>query len=165
MKRFHVHVSVTDLDQSIAFYSSLFGQAPDKRRADYARWMLDDPGLNFAISSRGGGSGINHLGLQVDSGDELTLLKIRAAEAASGEPLQESGVQCCYAVSDKYWAVDPQGIAWEQFQTLGDADAFESAEAASQAPCCVPLLSERSDAEQPCCLPGETRGSAGSCCG
>ena len=149
MKRFHVHVSVDDLAASIRFYSSIFGVGPAVEKSDYAKWMLEDPRINFAISNRGGKSGVNHLGLQVDSADELAALRAQVARAdiaADDEP----AAQCCYAVSDKYWIEDPQGVAWETFHTLGDIpmfgnDATPRAEAAPAA-CCTPK-----DAATKCC--------------
>lgn len=125
MNRFHVHVSVKDLDESIRFYSSLFGAAPSVSKPDYAKWMLEDPRVNFAISHNKCGTavGINHLGLQVDSEAELTALESRFADA--GLPgVQEHGASCCYAKSDKTWLQDPQGIAWENFHTLGSVPVF-----------------------------------------
>lgn len=125
MNRFHVHVSVKDLDESIRFYSKLFGAEPSITKPDYAKWMLEDPRVNFAISHNKCGStvGLNHLGLQVDSETELTALESRFAEAGlSG--VQEKGASCCYAQSDKTWLQDPQGIAWENFHTLGSVPVF-----------------------------------------
>lgn len=125
MNRFHVHVSVKDLDESIGFYSKLFGSAPTVSQPGYAKWMLDDPRINFAISHQQCGStiGINHLGLQVDSDDELTALETRFA-AAGLAGVAEHGATCCYARSDKTWLQDPQGIAWENFHTLGSVPMF-----------------------------------------
>jgi catechol 2,3-dioxygenase-like lactoylglutathione lyase family enzyme len=123
MKRFHLHLHVADLAQSIAFYSRLFAAEPTRVEADYAKWMLDDPRLNFAISTRGATPGINHLGLQTDNADELAELKARA-EAADMALLDEGNTTCCYARSEKHWVTDPQGIAWEHFHTLGDIPVF-----------------------------------------
>lgn len=125
MNRFHVHVSVKDLDESIGFYSKLFGAAPSVIKPDYAKWMLDDPRVNFAISHQqcGASVGINHLGLQVDSDAELSALETRFAEAGLAG-VQEHGASCCYAQSDKTWLQDPQGIAWENFHTLGSVPVF-----------------------------------------
>ncbi|MGB5132937.1 MAG: ArsI/CadI family heavy metal resistance metalloenzyme [Steroidobacteraceae bacterium] len=121
MKRFHIHVAVDDLDGSKAFYSKLFGADPAVVRHDYAKWMIDDPRINFAISTRDAGrKGIEHLGLQAESASELA--EIRGRLAAAGAAIaDEPGANCCYAHSDKHWAVDPQGIAWEAFHTLGEA--------------------------------------------
>jgi catechol 2,3-dioxygenase-like lactoylglutathione lyase family enzyme len=118
MKRFHIHVSVNDLAQSIHFYSTFFALQPSLVEADYAKWMLEDPPVNFAISKRGQPAGVNHLGFQVDSGDELHALRAQLL-AADARLVQEAEQACCYARSDKYWVTDPTGIAWETFHTLG----------------------------------------------
>lgn len=123
MKRFHVHAHVEDLQASVAFYSRLFGAEPTRLEADYAKWMLDDPRINFAISTRGGKPGVDHLGIQTDSEVELAELKARA-QAADMSLQDEGETSCCYARSDKYWVTDPQGIAWEQFHTLSDIPTF-----------------------------------------
>jgi len=145
MKRFHVHVHVADLPASIAFYSKLFAAEPARVESDYAKWMLDDPRINFAISCRGGAPGVDHLGLQADSEDELVELKARA-HAADLAPLDEGQTTCCYARSDKYWLTDPDGVAWEQFHTLATIPTFSE--------------SRRGDgAEAACCAtPGTPRG-------
>jgi len=140
MKRFHVHVSVNDLAQSIRFYSHLFGSEPSVEKADYAKWMLEDPRVNFAISRRGAATGVDHLGLQVESAEDLAGLEaqLRQADSALRE---EPGTTCCYAKSDKYWVTDPQGVAWETFHTLGSAPTFSApnpaVEPAANA-CCAP---------------------------
>ena len=140
MKRFHVHVSVNNLPESIAFYSGLFGTAPSVQKHDYAKWMLDDPRINFAISTRGGTPGVDHLGIQTDSEDELVELKQRARDADMAL-MDEGEVTCCYARSDKYWLTDPQGIAWEQFHTLANIPVFSEStaqnEQAAQSACCA----------------------------
>jgi catechol 2,3-dioxygenase-like lactoylglutathione lyase family enzyme len=117
MKRFHVHIAVEDLDANIGFYSQVFGAPPAVRKPDYAKWMLEDPRINFAISKRGLKPGIDHLGVQVESDEELDVMRkqVAAAEIAA---LDQSGAECCYARSDKYWITDPQGVAWETFHTL-----------------------------------------------
>lgn len=140
MKRFHIHAHVEDLQASIAFYSKLFGAPPSRVEGDYAKWMLEDPRVNFAISTRGGKPGVDHLGFQVDSEEELAQLKARA-QAADMTLLDEGATTCCYARSDKHWITDPQGIAWEHFHTLGDIPVFneKAAPAAADAPaCCTP---------------------------
>jgi lactoylglutathione lyase len=136
MKRFHVHLHVDDLDRSIAFYSKLFAAEPTRRESDYAKWMLDDPRVNFAISTRGAAAGIDHLGFQTDDPGELAALKARAA-AADGVLKDEGATTCCYARSEKHWVTDPQGIAWEQFHTLGDIPVFREPQA-EPAACCAP---------------------------
>jgi catechol 2,3-dioxygenase-like lactoylglutathione lyase family enzyme len=120
MKRFHVHVNVNDLDASIHFYSTLFGSAPTVHKPDYAKWMLEDPRVNFAISQRDRAAGVDHLGLQAEDGAELEAIGERLV-AADAVALAEQGATCCYAHSDKYWAEDPQGVRWETFHTHGEA--------------------------------------------
>ena len=139
MKRFHVHVHVEDLQASIAFYAKLFAAEPTRVESDYAKWMLDDPRINFAISNRDGQRGVDHLGLQTDTEGELVELKGRA-QAADMTLLDEGETTCCYARSDKYWLTDPDGVAWEQFHTLGSIPTFsqKAAEPASTAACCAP---------------------------
>lgn len=138
MKRFHVHVAVDDLDACIQFYSTVFGAAPTVVKPDYAKWMLDDPRINFAISKRGSAPGIDHLGIQVDSDEELTALRkqVAAAEIAA---LDQPNSDCCYTRSDKYWTADPQGIAWETFHTLETIPVYGDAGRARERPCCNPL--------------------------
>lgn len=142
MKRFHVHAHVEDLQASVAFYEKLFGAAPTRLEADYAKWMLDDPRINFAISSRGGKPGVDHLGIQADTPEELAELKARA-QAADAPVLDEGATTCCYAQSEKHWVTDPQGIAWEHFQTLADIPTFSASQAAAPqaAPACCPTPS------------------------
>ncbi len=136
MKRFHVHLTVENLGQSIAFYSRLFGAQPTRQENDYAKWMLDDPRINFAISTRGGTAGVDHLGFQADSEEELVALRRQAG--AAHLTLQDVGpTSCCYARSDKYWITDPQGIAWEQFHTLADIPVFSEPAQDSATPCCA----------------------------
>ena len=136
MKRFHVHAHVQDLQANIAFYSKMFAAEPTHVEHDYAKWMLDDPRINFAISTRGADPGVDHLGIQVDTEEELAEMKGRA-EAASLTLLDVGEASCCYARSDKYWVTDPQGLAWEQFRTLGSIPVFsESRPAEPQAAAC-----------------------------
>lgn len=142
MKRFHVHVAVHDLDTSIKFYSKLFGHAPTMTRPDYAKWLLDDPRVNFAISARGNAPGLNHLGMQAETPEELRSLRDQARAAADGGTLDEASAQCCYAVSDKHWTVDPQGIAWEQFHTMAQAAQFGTEGSSPKGACCIPLRSD-----------------------
>ena len=137
MKRFHVHVHVDDLAQSVAFYSRLFAAEPARLEADYAKWMLDDPRINFAISARGGARGVDHLGFQVDDEAELADLKARA-QSADMALLDEGDTTCCYARSEKHWVTDPQGVAWEHFHTLADIPTFRAAEPAAGGACCAP---------------------------
>ena len=128
MKRFHVHTHVEDLQASIAFYTKLFAAEPTRVESDYAKWMIEDPRVNFAISTRGGKPGIDHLGIQTDTESELAELKSRA-KAADLTLLDQGQTTCCYARSDKHWITDPQGLAWEHFHTLGDIPLFNEASA------------------------------------
>jgi extradiol dioxygenase family protein len=127
MKRFHVHVSVAELDGSIRFYSTLFGAAPAVVKSDYAKWMIEDPRINFAISTGRDRTGINHLGMQTDSDAELEVLseQLQQADFATAP---EKNVACCYARSNKYWVQDPSGIAWETFHSLGTIPTFDENE-------------------------------------
>ena len=160
MKRFHVHVSVDDLDANIRFYSTVFGAQPSVLKSDYAKWMLEDPRINFAISRRGMKPGLDHLGVQVESEDELAALRGQVREAQIAAQDQENA-SCCYARSDKYWTTDPQGIAWETFRTLDSIPVFGEdnrgapAEQSATA-CCVP-------AGKPVSIPVRSAGDA--CCG
>ncbi len=159
MKRFHVHIHVQDLKASIAFYSRLFSAQPARIETDYAKWMLEDPRVNFAISTRGSKPGLDHLGFQVDSAEELVEMKT-AAQNADMAMLDEGETTCCYARSDKHWITDPQGIAWEQFHTLGDIPVFnEVSQPASGAACCAPVKPTAAA----CCAPSTV--ATASCCG
>lgn len=139
MKRMHLHVSVDNLEQSVGFYSTLFGSAPTVQKPDYAKWMLDDPLINFAISQRGMKAGLDHIGIQVETEYELHELKQRL-EQADLSLVTQTGTTCCYAKSDKHWVQDPSGIAWETYRTLESAPTFNSQpqdEAATA--CCTPV--------------------------
>lgn len=136
MKRFHVHVHVDNLAKNIAFYSAMFGQQPARTESDYAKWMLTDPPVNFAISTRGTATGVDHLGIQVETPEELAAMKANAVQADMAL-LDEGQTTCCYAKSDKYWVTDPQGIAWEQFQTLDSIPVFSETRPAADAACCA----------------------------
>jgi catechol 2,3-dioxygenase-like lactoylglutathione lyase family enzyme len=156
MKRLHVHVAVPDLEQSIRFYSTLFGAEPVKIESDYAKWMLEDPRVNFAISQRGARvPGVDHIGVQVDSRAELDELSARL-KAAGNETLDEEATTCCYARSDKTWVNDPSGVRWETFYTFGDATTYGEDVAA-------PAIAKSSNAA--CCAPAEAKSAASSCCG
>jgi len=149
MKRLHVHVAVHDLQQSIRFYSALFAVEPAVKKDDYAKWMLDDPRVNFAISTRSSKAGLDHLGIQAENGDELEDLGTRLAQADVAVTAQK-GASCCYAKSDKYWTIDPQGIAWESFHTLDSVPMYgqdtrsRAAESknAGKAACCGPAMAK-----------------------
>lgn len=150
MKRFHIHVGVEDLKSSVQFYSTLFGQKPTKLRDDYAKWMLDDPRINFAISTHVGEKGVDHLGVQVDEDSELAEITERLKKADLGV-YDEGETTCCYAESKKAWVQDPAGIAWEAYRTMADAEVFnskakENEEDASS--CCV---SDDDDSGTSCC--------------
>ena len=166
MKRFHAHVHVDDLAQSIAFYSKLFAAAPTRVEADYAKWMLEDPRVNFAISTRGAKPGLDHFGMQTDDAQELAELKARA-EAADMALLDEGNTTCCYARSEKHWVTDPQGIAWEHFHTLGDIPVFnEAAPSSAAGACCTPAAAAPAPAapRAACCGPATATNSKTSCC-
>lgn len=155
MKRLHVHVAVRDLDESIGFYSTLFASAPTVVKPDYAKWMLDDPRVNFAISQRGKEAGIEHLGIQVEDAGELGEVYDRLARAER-PTVEEKGTTCCYAESDKQWIADPQGIAWETFITHGEATVYGQGGAmqklqAQSAICCEPVKVAAPAAS--CCAP------------
>ncbi|MEC4718408.1 ArsI/CadI family heavy metal resistance metalloenzyme [Noviherbaspirillum sp. CPCC 100848] len=174
MKRLHVHVSVDNLDASIQFYTGMFAAEPTVVKTDYAKWMLDDPRVNFAISQRGAQTGLNHLGIQVESASELSEMQCRLGALRPGVT-KEEGVACCYAKSDKYWVNDPSGIAWETFHTLdnipvfGEPNKTSSPDAASTTEteaCCVPLAKPRIklSTEGPCCVPTTPKTTSGACC-
>ena len=139
MKRLHVHVSVHDVPASIRFYSTLFAAEPTVIKSDYAKWMLEDPRVNFAISKRGSEAGIRHLGIQVENRVELADVYSRLKRAEA--PILEEGVTtCCYARSEKSWIADPQGIQWETFHTTGESTTYGTDEptAAPARACCAP---------------------------
>jgi catechol 2,3-dioxygenase-like lactoylglutathione lyase family enzyme len=149
MKRLHVHVAVHDLQQSIRFYSALFAAEPAVKKDDYAKWMLDDPRVNFAISTRSSKAGLDHLGIQAEDAVELEELGSRLAQADVAVTAQK-GASCCYSRSDKYWTLDPQGIAWESFHTLDSVPMYgqdirshviEIKEPAAAA-CCGPAMAK-----------------------
>jgi catechol 2,3-dioxygenase-like lactoylglutathione lyase family enzyme len=158
MKRFHVHVAVDNLETNIRFYSTVFGRPPTVQKHDYAKWMLEDPRVNFAISQRGAKPGVDHMGFQVDTDEELSELRQQVAKAEIAA-LEEPGTQCCYAYSDKYWVTDPQGIAWETYRTLGEAEIFGATtkqKVTEAAACCAtrpqPVPSDRRQtATTKCC--------------
>lgn len=170
MKRFHVHIQVKSIEKSIDFYSKLFGQEPTKRRTDYAKWMLENPRVNFAISSRGNNVGVNHFGFQVDTAEELVEIKNRAQIASNGEIMDQGETTCCYANSEKHWTLDPQGLAWEHFHTLSDAMEFgaDNVEQSNESgACCIPIQSLNDSAvstNTACCIPDDTQHTNSSCC-
>ena len=164
MKRFHVHISVDNLQANIRFYSAVFGAGPSVEKDDYAKWALEDPRVSFAISERGREAGLNHLGIQVESDAELDAMRKQLADAAIGSttPVETA---CCYARSNKYWTTDPQGIAWETFHTLGGIPIFGDEDVAKKSvtmrtanACCgtsdAPETDKQvSDAPQSACCP------------
>jgi len=144
MKRFHAHIGVKNLDKSIAFYTSVFGEEPTKRRSDYAKWQLEEPLVNFAISTVENHEGLNHFGIQVD--DDETLVQLEKQLSETENDLYEEGeVECCYARSKKTWSKDPSGIPWELFRSMDDYQVYPSPE----------------DTEV--CCTEETRGQPGCC--
>lgn len=161
MKRFHVHVGVDHLDRSIAFYSGLFGSEPTVLKADYAKWMLDDPRINFAISSEHHAKkGIEHLGIQVEDERELAEVYGRL-KAANGPVVEEGATTCCYAKSEKSWIADPDGVMWEAFLTHGDATVYGDSPPLEQ-------LVSASAAQGACCTPATAQPDLpanASCCG
>jgi catechol-2,3-dioxygenase len=143
MKRLHVHVAVHDLEQSIRFYKALFDAEPTVKKEDYAKWQLEDPRVNFAISKRGAKAGLDHLGIQVDEDAELGQLRAQLAQADVAIQDQKNAT-CCYAKSDKHWTLDPQGIAWESFHTLEAAPRYGEDRRIgvreTKSACCAPTL-------------------------
>lgn len=139
MKRLHVHVSVADLAQSVRFYATLFAAEPSVSKPDYAKWVLEDPRVNFAISQRGRAAGVEHLGIQVEDRAELAEIYARLAQA-EGPIVQEPAATCCYAKSDKQWIADPQGVAWETFLTQGESTVYGQGGAIDKlaSACCEP---------------------------
>jgi catechol 2,3-dioxygenase-like lactoylglutathione lyase family enzyme len=143
MKRLHVHVAVEDLQRSIGFYSALFAAQPSVVKTDYAKWMLDDPRVNFAISTRGRQAGLDHLGIQADDKDELKEIYARLHKAG-GNVIEQGQTSCCYAKSEKSWIDDPAGISWETFLTSGESTDYgdgtgeHEARVAHEKACCVP---------------------------
>jgi catechol 2,3-dioxygenase-like lactoylglutathione lyase family enzyme len=162
MNRFHVHLNVTDLDASIRFYTKLFAAEPTVVKHDYAKWMLEDPRVNFAISNTGRAAGVDHLGIQADSADGLHALGERL-DAAGQAVLPEDATVCCYARSDKLWTEDPQGTRWETFHTWGEATTYYAADSAcaTDGAACTPdprAMKPKVDKGAPCCAP------ASGCC-
>ncbi len=166
MKRFHVHLSVRDLDASIRFYSTLFSAKPTVREPEYAKWMLEDPRVNFAISTRSGSPGIDHLGIQAENADELAELGARldlAGEAVVAEP----GAECCHARSDKVWSQDPQGTRWETFHTVGSIATYHGAagacEMSSARAVDLEAMAGREQRNASCCAPVRTAVRKAAC--
>jgi len=159
MKRLHVHVGVESLSDSVKFYNALFGAEPVKLKPDYAKWMLDDPRVNFAISTRSGRTGVDHMGIQVDDADELSTLRDQMSQAnisthSNGE------TTCCYARSEKSWVEDPNGVAWEAYHTMEDAQIYASGDAVGEAACCASETTQGA-----CCAPKPELAADAACCG
>ena len=162
MNRFHVHLNVADLGTSVRFYAQLFAAEPSVLKPDYAKWMLDDPRVNFAISTQGRAPGVDHLGIQVEDAADLAQLGHRL-NAAGGEVVPEDATVCCYARSDKLWTEDPQGPRWEAFHTHGEATTYYAAESAcaTEGAACTPdarAMAPKVDRGASCCAP------ASGCC-
>jgi hypothetical protein len=157
MNRFHVHLNVSDLTSSVRFYSKLFAAEPTVLKSDYAKWMLENPRVNFAISNTGRAPGVDHLGIQVDSEGDLAELGHRL-DAAGGAVVPEEATICCYAQSDKLWTEDPQGTRWETFHTIGDATTYYAGDAAcaTDGAACSPdvrTVKPKVDKGSGCCAP------------
>lgn len=157
MKRFHVHVGVEDIERSIAFYTGLFGAEPAVVQPDYAKWMLDDPRINFAVSRKcGAAKGIEHLGVQVEDETELAEVYDRL-KAAKGPVMEEGATTCCYAKSEKSWIADPDGVVWEAFLTTGDSTVYGASPDFAQ-------LASGNAAANACCAPDVSALAPKSCC-
>jgi catechol 2,3-dioxygenase-like lactoylglutathione lyase family enzyme len=164
MKRLHVHVSVEDIAQSVRFYSTLFAAEPAVNKPDYAKWMLDDPRVNFAISTRSGETGLDHLGIQVETPDELHEVYERLQQA-DRPVLVEGATTCCYAKSEKSWITDPQGLSWETFLTSGESTVYgDSVDLGpirtTSGACCTPETPQGA-----CCAPKPELAADAPCCG
>jgi predicted enzyme related to lactoylglutathione lyase len=156
MKRLHVHVSVEDIAHSIGFYSALFTAKPSVVKSDYAKWMLEDPRVNFAISTRGRQPGLDHLGIQVENTDELHEVYARLRDAG-GNIVEQGQTTCCYAQSEKSWIDDPAGIAWETFYTTGESTVYGDGSGENRAR----IAHEKQGA---CCAPQAAPKGATACC-
>jgi hypothetical protein len=164
MKRLHVHVSVENVAQSVRFYSTLFAAEPAVIKPDYAKWMLDDPRVNFAISTRSAQTGVDHLGIQVETADELHEVYGRLQQA-NRPVLEEGATTCCYAKSEKSWITDPQGVSWETFLTSGESTVYgDSVDLApirtTGSACCTPETPPTA-----CCAPKQELPAEAPCCG
>jgi catechol 2,3-dioxygenase-like lactoylglutathione lyase family enzyme len=154
MKRFHAHVRVSDLDTSVRFYSTLFGSEPTVLRSDYAKWMLEDPRINFAITAGSSSTGVDHLGLQVESDEDLEMIAGRL-EAAGQSVAKQQNASCCYAHGNKGWVADPNGISWEMFYTFGESTVYGKDVAPR-------LTTAKAPSEESCCTPAPS--ASDSCC-
>ena len=152
MKRFHVHVSVAALDPSVRFYSALFGAEPTVLKSDYAKWQLEDPRVNFAVSTGSVKHGLSHLGIQSESAEEQAAMQAQLEQAGLAAHIEQE-IGCCYARSNKAWVEDPTGIAWETFHTLGSIAERDAAATANATACCAPqaLVRNAAPANTACC--------------
>ncbi len=162
MKRLHVHIAVENIDESIRFYSRLFAADPTVRKDDYAKWLLDDPRMNLAISARATRPGIEHLGIQVEDREELAEVYARL-ERAEGPVLEEGAITCCYARSEKSWIEDPQSVKWETFLTTGESTVYGSDTAQSES-CCQPASRSPMGAAACCAPSSKADASSAICC-
>lgn len=167
MKRFHVHVAVDDLVAATRFYATLFGADPTVSKPDYVKWMLDDPRVNFAISSRGRGAGLDHIGIQVEDSEELAEIHARLERA--GETIADKGeTVCCYAQSDKGWVTDPAGLSWETFRTTGESTTYGGVaapeRAATASSCCAPAAPQAPAKVEESARCGSAATPARACC-
>lgn len=164
MKRMHLHISVADLNEGIRFYSGMFATEPSVVKEDYAKWTLEDPRVNFAISQRGAKVGLDHIGIQVENESELAEMQTRLDALQPGIEV-EAGTACCYAKSDKYWVTDPSGIAWETFHTLESIPVFGiPAQKPGRIPINIPVASAKSEVASSCCAPSSSTKQGSSCC-
>lgn len=151
MKRLHVHVSVENIDNAVKFYTTMFGVAPVKQKSDYAKWLVNEPSINFAISAKGRKPGFDHFGIQVDEQAELSEVRERIGKAEL-KTFDEGETTCCYAKSDKTWVMDPAGLPWEAYQFMGDAEIFQEKKADAKSACCAPAATETSiEKKTGCC--------------
>lgn len=141
MKRLHVHVSVENIEESVKFYTAMFGAGPVKQKPDYAKWLINEPSVNFAISAKGRAPGFDHFGIQVDEDSELAEVRKRIGTAEL-KTFDEGETTCCYAKSDKTWVMDPAGLPWEAYKFMGDAEIFQEAKSEGSAACCAPKAAE-----------------------
>lgn len=161
MKRLHIHVAVDDLAQSVRFYSTLFAVPPAVTKPDYAKWMLADPRVNFAISTRGNRAGLDHLGIQVETHEELAEVYARL-QTADRPVLDEGATTCCYAQSEKSWIIDPQGISWETFLTTGESTTY--GDDTDRGAIRTTAVNDSSEPKAACCAPKSTSAPAAACC-
>ena len=148
MKRLHIHIGVEQLETAIKFYSNLLGTHPVKRKPDYAKWMVDDPPVNLAISTRASTKGVDHLGIQVDKEEELQDLR-QQLQGGNIAVSEEGETLCCYAKSDKTWVLDPAGVPWEAYRTMEDAEIFSPHAMSPETACCEPVALARPKAHRP----------------